>query len=110
MTLLTSQPQVTRIRRYLSGVTAIVLLSICAGVSGKFTQPVAAQTSTTSAQVNPPDLSCTYYGKGIAHPGTCDFDKQDRKKYRCYNDEDPAQSNEQSACEWKVQRALAAKK
>jgi len=110
MTLLTSQPQVTRIRRYLSGVTAIVLLSICAGVTGKFTQPVAAQTSTPSTQVAAPDLSCTYYGKGIAHPGTCDFDKQDKNKYRCYKDEDPTQSNQQSACEWKVQRALAAKK
>ena len=106
MTLLTSQPQVTRIRSYLSGVTAIVLLSICAVVTGKLTQPVSAQTSVVSA----PDLVCTYYGKGIAHPGTCDFDKQDKKKYRCYKDEDPTQSNEQSACEWKVQRALAAKK
>jgi hypothetical protein len=87
-------------------------------VTGSFTQPVAAQTSKSSAQTDSTgkkqeaskDLSCTYYEKGIGSPGTCGFDKQDQTKYRCYSNQDSTKSNPQIACEWKVQRALGAKK
>jgi beta-lactamase regulating signal transducer with metallopeptidase domain len=86
MTLMTSSPRVTRIRRYLLGGTAVVLLSICAGVTGSFTQPVSAQTpkQTQSAkkQYSSHDLICTYYDKGIAFPGTCGRDQQDKAKGR----------------------------
>jgi hypothetical protein len=111
MTLMTSLPRVSRIRRYLLGVTAMLLLSICAVVGGSFAQPVAAQTAGTK-QENTKDLSCTYYAdKAIAgSPGTCGFDKQDKTKYRCYSNADPAKSQTQIGCEWKVLRAQGAKK
>src|SRR3954452_16386657 len=44
MTLMTSPPRVTRLRRYLLGGTAVVLLSMCAGVTGSLTRTVAAQS------------------------------------------------------------------
>lgn len=119
MTLMTSLPRVSRIRRYLLGVTVVLVLSICAGVSGSFTQSVAAQTSKPSTQTdsagakqeNSKDLSCTYYDdKTIGSPGTCGFDKQDKTKYRCFSNADPRKSQTQIGCEWKVLRAAAAKK
>jgi hypothetical protein len=118
MTLMNSQPPVSRIRRYLAGAAAILLLGISASITGSLTQPVAAQTSNSPAQANSggkkqeasKDLSCTYYEKGVGSPGTCGFDKEDRTKYRCYSNQDSTKSNPQIACEWKVQRALRAKK
>ncbi len=107
MTLMNSQTPMSRIRRYLSGTAAILLLAISASVTGSFTQPVAAQTSKQEASK---DLSCTYYEKGIGSPGTCGFDKQDHTKYRCYSNQDSTKSNLQIGCEWKVQRAMGAKK
>ena len=85
MTLMTSLPRVSRIRHYLLGLTAMVLLSICAGVSGSFTQSVAAQTSKPAAKKQgSKDLTCTYYDdKNTGSPGTCGYDKQDKTKYRC---------------------------
>jgi hypothetical protein len=69
-----------------------------------------AQTAATQKQKSP-DLSCTYYGKEKrGYEGTCGYDKSDKTKYRCYLNADPAQSNTQLACEWKVRRAEAAKK
>jgi beta-lactamase regulating signal transducer with metallopeptidase domain len=118
MTLMNSQPPVSRIRRYFAGTVSILLLGISAYVTGSLTQPVAAQTSKSLAQANSggkkqeasKDLSCTYYEKGIGSPGTCGFDKQDKTKYRCYLNTDPSRSQTQIGCEWKVQRALGAKK
>jgi beta-lactamase regulating signal transducer with metallopeptidase domain len=119
MTIMTALPRVSRIRRYLLGVSATVLLSLCAGVSGWFTQPVAAQTSNPSAQADTrgknqqasKDLSCTYWdNKDTSSPGTCGVDKQDKTKYRCYSDQDRSKSQEQIGCEWKVRRAAEAKK
>ncbi len=113
MTLMTSSPRVTRTRRYLLGGTAVVLLSICAGVTGSFTQPVSAQTpkQTQSGKhpVSSHDLICTYYDKGIAFPGTCGRDKQDKAKYVCYKD-GAIVSQLQIGCEWKVLRAEQAQK
>ena len=120
MTLITSIPRVSRIQRSLWTVTAILLLSICAGVIGSMTRTVAAQTADSSAQAGSAgkkqeaskDLSCTYYDKGIGYPGTCGFrlDKEDKTEYRCYLNQDRAQSNPQIACEWKVRRAQQSKK
>jgi beta-lactamase regulating signal transducer with metallopeptidase domain len=119
MTLTTSLPRVSRFQRYLWTVTAILLLSICASVIGSMTQTVAAQTANSSAQAGSAgnkqegskDLSCTYYNKGgRGQPGTCGFDKEDKTKYRCYSNEDPARSNPQIACEWKVRRAQESQK
>jgi len=113
MTLMTSSPRVTRIRRYLLGGTAVVLLSICAGVTGSFTQPVSAQTpkqtQSGKKQESSHDLICTYYDKGVGFPGTCGRDKQDKAKYVCY--EDGANVSQlQIGCERKVLRAEQADK
>jgi beta-lactamase regulating signal transducer with metallopeptidase domain len=115
MTLMNSQTPVSRMRRYLAGAAAILLLGIAASVTGSFTQSVAAQTSQSSVRTDKKleaskDLSCTYYEKGIGSPGTCGFDNQDQTKYRCYSNQDSTKSNPQIACEWKVQRALGAKR
>lgn len=119
MTLTTSLPRVSRIQRYLWTVTAVLLLSICAGVIGSMTPTVAAQTANPSAkagsagkkQEGSKDLSCTYYDdKNKGYPGTCGYDKEDKTKYRCYLNEDPARSNAQIGCEWKVRRAQASQK
>ena len=114
MNLMTSSPQVSRIRRYLLGGTAVVLLSICAGVSGSFTQPVSAQTPKETQSGNKressPDLICTYYDKAIGFPGTCGRDKQDKAKYVCYKDGAGNVSQLQIGCEWKVLRAEQAGK
>ena len=118
MTLTTSQPKVSRVQRYLSGLMAALLLLACATVSGSLTQSVASQTSKSTdpaesagkRQASSKDLSCTYYEDGKGSPGTCGFDKRDKKKYRCYSNEDPARSNPQIACEWKVLRALGSHK
>ena len=116
MTLMTSLPRVSRIRRSLLGGTVVLVLSICAGVSGLFTQSVAAQSSKPAAQTGvkkqagSTDLSCTYYDKGVGSEGTCGRDQQDKAKYRCYSNADAAKSQTQIGCEWKVLRAERAKK
>jgi beta-lactamase regulating signal transducer with metallopeptidase domain len=115
MTLMTSSPRVTRIRRYLLGGTAAVFLSICAGVTGSFSRPVAAQTpkqpQSAKQQESGPNLDCTYYDdKTVGFPGTCGRDKQDEAKYVCYKNQDPTISQLQIGCEWKVLRAEQAKK
>lgn len=118
MTLMTSVPRVNKIRRYCFGVTAMLILFVCACVSGLFTQSVTAQTSTSSAQASSAaktqqeskDLTCTYYDGGVGSEGTCGYDKKDKTKYRCYSNQDSAKSQDQIGCEWKVKRAEAAKK
>lgn len=118
MTVMTALPRVSRIRQCLLGVSATLFLSVCAGVSGWLTPLVAAQTPKPSAQQDSrgkkqpsKDLSCTYYDeKTVGYPGTCGFDKQDKTSYRCYSNQDPTKSNLQIGCEWKVLRALDAKK
>jgi beta-lactamase regulating signal transducer with metallopeptidase domain len=101
MTLMTSSPRVTRIRRYLLGGTAVVLLSICASVTGSFSQPVAAQTpkqpQSAMKQESGPNLDCTYYDdKNVGFPGTCGRDNQDKAKYVCYKNQDPTISQLQN--------------
>lgn len=116
MTLMNSQPPVSRMRRYLAGTVAVLLLGISASITGLLTQPVAAETLNSPAQTNSEkqedstDLSCTYYEYGNPYPGTCGFDPEDKTKYRCFANHDPAKSQPQIGCEWKVQRALRAKK
>jgi beta-lactamase regulating signal transducer with metallopeptidase domain len=119
MTVMTALPRVSRVRRYLLGVSATLLLCLCAGGSAWFTQPVAAQTSKSSAPADSrgknqqagKDLSCTYYDdKDVGSSGTCGVDKQDKNKYRCYSDQDRSKSQPQIGCEWKVRRAAEAKK
>ena len=113
MTVMTSPLRVTRIRRYLLGGTAVVLLFICAGVTGSFTQPVAAQNPKQPQSANNQESShgliCTYYDKGIGSPGTCGRDKQDKAKYVCYKDGADV-SQLQIGCEGKVLRAEQAAK
>lgn len=106
MTLTTSQPPTNRVRGYLSGISAIAILAIGAGVTASLTRSVSAQTNPTPQSSK--DLSCTYWDRGKAHPGTCGFDKTDKTKYRCYLNEN--QSQPQIGCEWKVQRALGSQK
>ena len=120
MTLTTSMPRLGRIQRYLWTVTAILLLSICAGGIGLMTRTVAAQTASPSSEAPrpagkehkaAPDLSCTYYDeKTVGHEGTCGYDKEDKTEYRCYLNTDTAQSQTQVGCEWKLRRAGEAKK
>jgi beta-lactamase regulating signal transducer with metallopeptidase domain len=120
MTLTTSIPRLSRIQRYLWTVTAILLLSVCAGGIGLMTRTVAAQTASPSAQAPSPagrkqkaatNLDCTYYDENtVGHPGTCGYDKKDKKKYLCYLNSDAAQSQTQIGCEWKLRRAGESKK
>jgi beta-lactamase regulating signal transducer with metallopeptidase domain len=115
MTLMISSPRLTRLRRYLLGGSAVLLLSICAGVTGSFTRPVAAQIPTqpesAKKQESSPNLDCTYYDdKAVGFPGTCGRDKQDKAMYVCYKNQDPNISQLQIGCEWKVLRAEQAKK
>jgi beta-lactamase regulating signal transducer with metallopeptidase domain len=120
MTLTTSIPGLSRIQRCFWTVTAIILLSICAGGIGLMTRTVAAQTVNPSAQAASaadqkqkaaPDLDCTYYDENtVGHAGTCGYDKQDRKKYLCYLNSDMTQSQMQIGCESKLRRAEQAKK
>ncbi|HBY64673.1 MAG TPA: hypothetical protein DEH78_33045 [Solibacterales bacterium] len=113
MNLMISPPRVTAIRRYLLSGTAVVLLSICAGVAGAISQPVAAQTpkQTQSAtkQKDGPNLDCTYYEKGVGFPGTCGRDQTNKAKFVCSKNEDLTLSQNQAGCEWKVLRAEKAK-
>src|SRR5205814_640219 len=83
MNLTISKPRLSRIQRYLWTVTAIFLLSICAGVTGLMTRTVAAQTASPAGKKQAaPDLACTYYDKlTVAHAGTCGYDKNDKKKF-----------------------------
>jgi beta-lactamase regulating signal transducer with metallopeptidase domain len=119
MNLTISMPRLSRIQRGLWTVTAILLLTICAGLTGLMTRTVAAQTTSPSAQgpqaagkqQAASDLACTYYDKiNMAHAGTCGYDKNDRKKYVCYLNPDMAQSEPQIGCEWKLRRAEESKK
>jgi hypothetical protein len=118
MTLITSMPQLSRIQRYLWTVTAILLLSICAGGTESMTRTVAAQAASPSSQTPPsagkkqatPNLDCTYYEKGVGYEGTCGYDKKDKKKTVCYLNADMARSQTQIGCEWKLRRAEDAKK
>ncbi len=117
MTLTTSQRRLGRLRSHLSGWVAALLLLVCTAASWTLAQSVAAQTprSTVSDAVQTrlgrEDLTCTYYGgeKG-GLPGTCWLDENEKNLYRCYLNENPLRTNLQSACEWKVQRALKANK
>jgi beta-lactamase regulating signal transducer with metallopeptidase domain len=103
MTLITSMPRLGRMQRTSWTVTAILLLSICAGGIGLMTRTVAAQTVSLSSPA--PDLACTYYDNmAVMHDGTCGYDKNDKTKYRCYLNSDMAQSQSQSSCEWKLRR------
>ena len=120
MTLTTPIARLSRMRRSLWAVTAILLLSISAGGIGLMTRTVAAQTASPSAQAQPPtgkkqaaapDLDCTYYDdKTVGHAGTCGYDTKDKKKYLCYLNSDTAQSQTQIGCEWKLRRAEESKK
>jgi hypothetical protein len=84
------------------------------------TRSVSAQPASPSAQApstpdkkqgNAPDLDCTYYDeRTAAHPGTCGYDRRDKKKYVCYLNSDNSQSQTQIGCEWKLLRAEEAKK
>jgi beta-lactamase regulating signal transducer with metallopeptidase domain len=114
MSLTTSMPRLSRIQRSLWAVSAILLLSICAGGIGLMTRTVAAQTTSPSAQAPPtagkrqqaaPDLDCTYYdNKTVGHEGTCGYDPKDRKTYLCYLNPDMTQGELQIGCEWKLRR------
>jgi beta-lactamase regulating signal transducer with metallopeptidase domain len=114
MTLMTTSPRVTTIRSYLFGSTAVLLLFVCAGVIGSFSQSVAAQTpiqpQSAKKQQGGPNLDCTYYSeKTELFPGTCGRDRQDATRYVCYKRQDPTVSQPQAGCEWKVLRAERAK-
>ncbi len=121
MTIMTSLPRVSRVQRYSLGLTATLLLSVCAAVSGSFTQPVAAQTSNASVQspggktsANGKDLSCTFYtfvdNKDVPSPGTCGVDARDKSKYVCYSELDQSKSQDQIGCKAKLEKAGVTKK
>ena len=112
MALTSQMPRLGRIQRSLWSVSAIFLLSICAGGIGLMTRTVAAQTAGPSAQLTPaagkkqaaaPDLDCTYYDEK-GHPGTCGYDPKNRKTSLCYLNPDLKQSELQEGCEWKLRR------
>jgi beta-lactamase regulating signal transducer with metallopeptidase domain len=111
MTLMTSLPTLSKVRRYSLAAGATLLLLICAGAIGLWAQSVAQQNqSTGKEQKANPDMSCTYYDHGVGSEGTCGYDPQDRKKYSCYSNLDSSKSQTQIGCEWKVKRAEAAQR
>jgi hypothetical protein len=46
----------------------------------------------------------------VGHPGTCGYDKSDKKKFVCYLNSDKSQSQAQIGCELKLRRAEESKK
>ncbi len=109
--LTTSVPRLSRIQRSLWTVAATLLLAICATGIGSMTRTVAAQSPADRKKA--PNLDCTYYEQKIpgpvGHAGTCAYDKRDQTRYVCYLNSDPARSQLQVGCKWKLQRAEAAK-
>jgi beta-lactamase regulating signal transducer with metallopeptidase domain len=102
-----------------SAFAAALVLFGSAAASWALAQTVAAQTNSVRdallQRLGRQDLSCTYYGKNnekalTGRPGTCWLDENEKELYRCYLNEHPEQSDAQTACEWKVQRALKAGK
>ena len=89
---------------------ALLLFSAAAGgasVAKSIEAQDSDQTSVISTKESrPADLACTFYdqqGRGI--DGTCGRKANTRHSFICTTNDDPTISQEQSGCEWKVQRA-----
>jgi TonB family protein len=68
-------------------------------------QPVEVETTiNVNYTFGGPDLSCTYYDKGLQHAGTCEEDSANKGQYSCRADDDKGLVQSQSSCEWKVKR------
>jgi beta-lactamase regulating signal transducer with metallopeptidase domain len=103
MTLTTSVTRLSRRQRFSWTVTALLFLSVCAVGIGLMTRTVSAQSPQPA-----PDLSCTYYDQQTrGHEGTCAYDsaKTGDSRYRCGSNADPARTQVQISCEWKLRRA-----
>ena len=71
--------------------------------------PAAASSKHTQSQ--PPGMACTYYKHILGppehsepHPGLCVDTGRDTGTFYCQQTDENKQQQEQSACEWKVQR------
>ena len=108
MNLSSAKPAVSLMRRTALATAAIVVLAACTSAAGLLTQSVKAKTAESSAgngksATTKRELSCTYYlPDGKAHPGTCGFDKKNKKSYLCYSNVDPKLSQTQIGCESKL--------
>src|SRR6185312_15024245 len=68
-------------------------------------QPVEVETTiNVNYTFGGPDLSCTYYGKGVQHAGTCEEDKTSTGNYSCRADDDQTLVQPQIGCESKGKR------
>jgi beta-lactamase regulating signal transducer with metallopeptidase domain len=108
MELKTSRPIVGGVARRVSVLGAVFLFLGSAALCISLAKPVEAQGPSPAAQTetgNKKELSCTYYDQqDRPHPGTCGFDKNDKKVYRCYSNEDKSVSQIQIACESKLRK------
>ena len=105
MALSATQPRVGRVERCLRCAAAALMLSLAVTVTGAMTQSFAAEQKKPAkkTQTAAKDLSCTYWSAtGNAHEGTCGFDKNDNKTYRCYSNEDRSLSQIQIGCKSKL--------
>jgi hypothetical protein len=94
---------------------APLLFSVATG-SGAMAWSVQAQPQETPSKSIPvnsrvrADLSCTFYdpqGQGL--DGTCEVHKADLGRYYCAANTDRKMSQEQTGCQWKVERAQSLK-
>lgn len=92
---------------------SLLLLLASAGGIGVIARPIEAQSqsgsSNSASAKTHVDLACTYYDRGQGVDGTCETHKGDKTHYYCAANHDMNLSQEQSGCEWKVQRAKALK-
>lgn len=68
-------------------------------------QPVEVETTiNVNYTFGGPDLSCTYYDRGVPQAGTCEEDKTNKGNYSCRANDDSTLVQSQSSCEWKIKR------
>jgi len=111
MTMRTAkQPFSPSLKYGLLTASVLVLFSVAAGIAA-VAWPIQAQSQAVStAGKSQTDLACTYYdAQGHGLDGTCETHKNDKVHYFCTANYDMKISQEQSGCEWKVQRAKALK-
>jgi beta-lactamase regulating signal transducer with metallopeptidase domain len=102
------------------GLCAAVLLAVLSLAAADAMSPLLAEAaapnppgaSSKQTKSQPPDMACTYYKHILEpqehvepHPGACVDTGRDTGTFYCQQtDEDKHPQQEQSACQWKVQR------
>jgi beta-lactamase regulating signal transducer with metallopeptidase domain len=88
--------------------TIFLLSNVAAGkVAAQSVQPLShfGLPTPNSTPAQRPDMTCTYYDpKGYGFSGTCGVHTGNEATYYCATDRDKKLTQDQIACEWKVQR------